>query len=235
MSQATPQQLQTLFIFAQVELTTLAELAKASQLVQHSKGSYLIYEGDRFPKKLHAILEGQLLVKKTSSSGKETILRQLYAGEMFAAPALFGDGIAPADVVALTPCQIITLDKAALLEAIRHRPEISLNILSCFNQRLQEMHQTIHGLVSERAVVRLVRVIQYLAHRYGVETTAQGDRLKSKLPHQQLSRMVGISYEESVRLVNKELNGLVKYERGGTITIKDAAALQAQMVSIETS
>lgn len=235
MSQATPKQLQTLSIFAQLDLSTLAELSATSQLAQHPKGSYLIHEGDRFPKKLHALLGGQLLVKKTSPSGKETVLRQLYAGEMFAAPALFGDGIAPADVVALSAAQIVKIDKVALLNAIRNRPEISLNILSCFNQRLQEMHQTIHGLVSERAVVRLVRVIQYLAQRYGVESTAQGDRLNSKLPHQQLSRMVGISYEESVRLVNKELQGLVQYERGGTITIKDAVALRAQMAQIENT
>ena len=87
------------------------------------------------------------------------------------------------------------------------------------------MHQTIHGLVSERAVIRLIRLIQYTAQRDGSEPTLTGARLNTKLPYQQMARMVGITYEECVRLVKKELSSTVEYGRGGVITIKDGAIL----------
>ena len=104
---------------------------------------------------------------------------------------------------------------------------IGLQILHCFNQRLQEMHQTIHDLISERAIVRLSRAIYYSGQRYGVSETSLGQQLNSKLPYQQLSRMIGITYEECVRLVKKELKDILIYQRGGIITIQDEAALVA--------
>ncbi len=149
------------------------------------------------------------------------------AGEMFAAPALFGNGIAPATVTALQATQVVTIEQAALVSAIQVTPDIAIQILRCFNQRLQEMHQTIHGLISERAVVRLARLILYSADRYGTQSTPAGLTLNTRLPHQQMARMVGITYEESVRLIKKELAGMVQYDRGGVITIRDATALES--------
>ncbi len=228
--QATVSQLATIEIFSQLEPEILLQLAANSSLKTYKKKSIVIHEGDFFEAKLHAIFTGNLLVTKNAISGKETTLRQLSAGEMFAAPALFGDRIAPATVIALTDVQIVTIDKEKLMEAIQRSPDIALQILACFNQRLQEMHKTIHGLISEKAVVRLARLIDYNASRYGIELTDQGKSLKVKLPHQQLSRMVGITYEECVRLVRKDLAQIIVYQRGGLITIKDHQALKSLMI-----
>lgn len=225
--QATAQQLKEIVIFSSLDLTLLFQLAQGSQITAYEPGETIIGEGERFQPKLYAVLKGKLLVQKVSATGKETILRQLPAGEMFAAPALFGDGIAPATVMALQASQVVTVAKTDLLAAIQSTPEIALQILSCFNQRLQEMHQTIHGLVSERAIVRLARIILYTAERDGVERTHQGTCLTTKLPYQQMARMIGITYEECVRLVNKRLNTMVEYSRGGVITILDAGGLGA--------
>jgi len=40
---------------------------------------------------------------------------------------------------------------------------------------------------------------------------------------------VGITYEESVRIIKKDLAGIIQYGRGGVITIQDAAALASVM------
>ena len=105
-------------------------------------------------------------------------------------------------------------------------PNIALQILSCFNQRLQEMHQTIHGLMSERAIIRLLRLIIYNAKRYGFEKTTEGIFLNQKLPYQQMARMIGITYEECVRLMKRDLNSTIIYRRGGNITIKNLTELE---------
>ncbi|MFK8185649.1 MAG: Crp/Fnr family transcriptional regulator [Phormidesmis sp.] len=225
---ATIQQLEKVFVFSNLAPEILSQLAEASAVTTYQKGEVIIYEGDPFPVRLHAIVEGLLVVKKVAVSGKETVLRQLCAGEMFAAPALFGDGIAPATVTALNASQIVTIDKSALLTAIQTQPEIAIQILQYFNQRLQEMHQTIHSLISEKAVVRLARLIQYTASRYGTENTSDGYAcLNHKLPYQQMARMIGITYEECVRIMKKELASIVKYDRGGIITIQDLSALKS--------
>jgi CRP/FNR family transcriptional regulator, cyclic AMP receptor protein len=223
---ATPEQLAKIAIFSKLDARSLLTLSQFSQIEIYKRGETLIQEGDCFPPKLHSVLSGEIIAKKVSVSGKETILRRLPAGEIFAAPAIFGDGIAIATVVALQNCQILTVEKAALLQAIQSDPEIALQILNCFNQRLQEMHRTIHGLISERAIVRLARVLQYTAQKYGTEQSGGEACINYQLPYQQLSRMIGISYEECVRFMNKNFQSIIRYDRGGTIHILDPIALE---------
>ncbi|MGD1850338.1 MAG: Crp/Fnr family transcriptional regulator [Cyanophyceae cyanobacterium] len=217
----TTKKLAQIFLFSSLSQEDLESVRDYIRTRKYLRKEIIFHEGDRLLAQLHIVLDGQLIVQKSSSTGKETVLRQLLAGEIFAAPALFGDGIAPATVTALEDSTIITIEREVLLDQIQSQPEIALKILSCFNQRLQEMHFTIHGLISERAVVRIIRLIQYKVNRYGFEPENPGKCLKVKLPYQQISRMVGITYEECVRIFKKELSSAIDYERGGKITIKD--------------
>ena len=114
-------------------------------------------------------MSGSRRVAKTATAGKETILGTLFQGDIFAAPALLGNGIAPATVTAETEVQVLTTEREFLLAAIRENPEIALRILAVFNQRLQQLHDTVHGLVSERAIVRLARFIHYFAVEQGTK------------------------------------------------------------------
>ncbi|MEL6814739.1 MAG: Crp/Fnr family transcriptional regulator [Cyanobacteria bacterium J06598_3] len=225
--EATILQLARIPLFKTVASEWLDFLKPHTNIRHYRKNEVIIHEGDVFQPKLHVVLSGRILVKKISVTGKETVLRQLSDGEMFAAPALFGDRIAPATVVTLESSAILLMHKAALLEAIQTTPAIALQILNCFNQRIQAMDTTIHGLVSERAVVRLIRLIQYMADHEGVEHTDVGMYLNAKLPYQQMARMVGITYEECIRLVNREIKPAIEYGRGGVITIRDADTLAA--------
>ena len=224
--QATIEELSRILIFRDLQPSELERLQPYSEVQHYQPGETIVQEGDPLPEKLHSLLSGSLRVSKTASTGKETILRTLLAGEIFAAPAMFGNGIAPATVTAESPCQILTIKRDGLLEAIRQTPEIALRMLSVFNQRLQRLHDTVHGLVSERAIVRLAQFIEYFASQYGTESSAKGQRLNVKLSYYQIARSIGITYEECVRLF-KSISSVVSYSRGGTITILDAEALDA--------
>jgi CRP/FNR family transcriptional regulator, cyclic AMP receptor protein len=217
---ATVDQLVQIQVFAQLQPSELEGLQPYSRVQNYQTGEIVMQECDRIPAKLFALLNGSLRVSKTATTGKETILRTLTSGEIFAAPALLGNAIAPATVAAESNCQIITVEKDALLEAIRNNPEIALRMLMVFNQRLQQLHDTVHGLVSERAIVRLVRLIQYFANQYGTETKPEGLELKANLSYYQIARSIGITYEECVRLI-KSIKSVLIYRRGGKITILD--------------
>ena len=224
--QATTEELSQILVFSALELPELERLQLHTAIKDYQQGEIVMQEGDRLPTKLYTLLSGSLRITKTAATGKETILRTLLAGEMFAAPALFGNGIAPATVTAESNSRILTLERDALLEAIRQTPEIALRMLDVFNQRLQLLHDTVHGLVSERAIVRLAQFIEYFASRYGTEPTPAGKRLKVQLSYYQIARSIGITYEECVRLF-KSIKSVVEYSRGGKITVLDQEALDA--------
>src|SRR4028119_1291549 len=156
--QATVEELSNILVFAALTSPELEQLQPHTSVQDYQQGEIVMQEGDRLPARLYCVLNGSLRVTKTAATGKETILRTLLAGEIFAAPALFGTGIAPATVTAESNSQILTIERDALLEAIRQTPEIALRILGVFNQRIQLLHDTVHGLVSERAIVRLAQL-----------------------------------------------------------------------------
>lgn len=224
--QASLEQLSQIIVFAGLEIADKVKLQPDTLVQGYSKGEIILHEGDRLPAKLYAVVSGAIQVTKTATTGKETILRGLAAGEIFAAPALLGNGISPATVTAESDCEILTVQRDALLQAIQNQPEIALQMLMVFNSRIQQLHETVHGLVSERAIIRLTRLIQYFAATSGTETSSQGKILKVKLSYYRMARSIGITYEECLRLI-KSLNSVVAYSRGGKIIILDSEKLEA--------
>ncbi|HEY9736108.1 MAG TPA: Crp/Fnr family transcriptional regulator [Trichocoleus sp.] len=224
---ATIEQLASIAVFARLQPEQLTNLHTCAVVQTYQPSEIVMHEGDRLPARLYALVSGILRVSKTAATGKETILRTLAQGDIFAAPALFGSGIAPATVRAESAVQVLTVDRAALLQVIQVSPEIALNMMAVYNQRLQQLHERIHGLVSERAIVRLTRFIQAAAVEGGAETEVKGPLgLRSHLSYYEIARSIGITYEECVRLF-KQLQGVVFYSRGGKITILDWSALDA--------
>ncbi|WP_341525032.1 Crp/Fnr family transcriptional regulator [Nostoc sp. UHCC 0302] len=224
--QASLEQLSQIIVFASLETVDKINLQPHTKVQRYTKGEIILHEGDRLPAKLYAVVSGSIQVTKIATTGKETILRALAAGEIFAAPALLGNGISPATVTAESDCEILTVERDALLKAIGQNPEIALRMLMVFNTRIQLLHETVHGLVSERAIVRLARLIQYFAMESGTESSPEGECLKVKLSYYRIARSIGITYEECVRLI-KSLNSVIAYSRGGKIIILDENKLDA--------
>jgi CRP-like cAMP-binding protein len=219
-------QLQYISLFKELEPSLLSQLAEHSSLKTYNIDEVVFREGDALPACLYLLVAGSLRLTKISESGKETILWLLGADEVFAAPALFGNGLAPATATALEPIKVLTIQREALLNGFREAPEMALHMLGIFNQRLQHLHSRVHGLVSERAIVRLIHYLKYFAASVGTDQVPEGQRLRSHLTYYQIARSIGITYEECVR-VFKQLKGSVTYQRGGKITILEPNELTA--------
>ena len=223
---ATVEQIQQIPLFSQLAPEQLAPLQPAAVVRQYLREEIILHEGDSLPARLFSVLSGRIEIKKTASTGKETILRTLPAGELFAAPALIGESLSPAMVIAHQDCQILTIERVALLQLMQTTPEVALQIIAVLNERLQHLHQVVHGLVSERAIVRLAQFIQTAAIAEGTEVTKQGIVLRSRLPYYQIARSIGITYEECARLF-KQIQAVVTYHRSGKILLLNRAKLDA--------
>ena len=229
----TVEQLQHIPLFSRLDLEQLVQLQAHAIVKRYLHEEIILHEGDCLPAQLFAVLSGRIEVKKTASTGKETILRTLPAGELFAAPALIGDSVSPATVVAQQDCQILMIDRTALLKLIQNTPEVALQIIAVLTERLQHLHQVVHGLASERAIVRLAQFIQRSASVEGIDETEQGLQLRSRLPYYQIARSIGITYEECVRLF-KQIQTVIAYRRGGKILLLDAEQLKIISLGSET-
>ncbi|MEO3703739.1 cyclic nucleotide-binding domain-containing protein [Trichormus azollae] len=87
--QASLAQITQIKVFADdLETTDKLNLQPYTVVKPYRKGEITFHESDFLPAKLYAIASGVIKVSKITTTGKETILRNLGTGEIFAAPAL---------------------------------------------------------------------------------------------------------------------------------------------------
>lgn len=223
--QVTAQDLRKISIFSRLDRGTLRVLETHAGVKVYDRGTMIFQAGDPLPAQLFAVFSGAVEIKKIATTGKETLFRILVAGEIFASPALFGNGIAPATAIAAQDCQILTIAREGLMEVMRHNPEVAFAMIAVLNDRIQTLHEILHSVVSERAIVRLAQLLLKTAEKelQPNQILSEG-RLQTPLSYSQIARTIGITYEECVRLF-KQLGPIVQYQRG-QITIVNLHPLQ---------
>ncbi len=92
-------QLKQISIFQDLAIVQLESLVPYSYVREYQQNEIIMHEGDVLALQLDALISGRLEIKKTAANGKETVVRFIRAGELFAAPAIFGNAISPATVI----------------------------------------------------------------------------------------------------------------------------------------
>lgn len=211
----------------------LSELEARSSTRKVAPGEILFHEGEPLAAKLRFVCKGQLQIQKSAASGKETIVRLIRPGEVFAVAALFDQRRAPATVSANETSVILEIALEDFQEHLTRHPLIAIKLLAAFAQRLKDLQETLHTVASERARARLAALILRSLERGGGTPLSGGAiRLKTRLPHAVMSRMVGITYEECVRLIRDWSHDpeVLRYQRGGIVTLLDRDALERELV-----
>ena len=208
-------------LFTGLERSHVEILAAVTAARLYERGSTVFRETEALTPFFHVLVTGSLQIVKCASSGKETVIRLIRPGDPFGWAAQLDAGLASATARVMIPCRVLMIPREQLMGLLAREPRLMLRLLTMFSERLRDMSEQLHAVVSERARTRLARLIQ----RYELR---EGPRLATWLPHQVLARMAGITYEESVRILAEWTHGprpLLDYGRGGKIRVLDSDAL----------
>lgn len=208
-------------IFSGLDAANMEAIARVAHMRTYDRGECLFLEGEPLPPCFHILAAGTVQILKCAHSGKETAIRLIQPGEIFAWASMLDKGIAPATARAMTPVRVIKIPKNELMSLLAADPAVAMRLLCTLSERLRDVHEQLHAVVSERARTRLARLI--LRHQ-----AKEGQTLSTALPHQVLARMAGITYEESVRIIGEWTHTtppILAYGRGGKIAVLDVPAL----------
>ncbi len=225
--------LHELEFFRGLDAKELRELDERSSCRTYAAGEVLFHEREPLAAKLRFVCSGQLQIHKSAASGKETIVRLIRPGEVFAVAALFDRRLAPATVTATVDTVVLEIALEDFQAHLTRYPLMAIKLLGAFAQRLKDLQETLHTVASERARIRLAALLlRTLERGGGIPVPGGGIRLKTRLPHAVMSRMVGITYEECVRLIREWSHdpGLLTYQRGGILTILDREGLEKELL-----
>lgn len=103
---------------------------------------------------LFVVQEGQVEVV-AELDGKETLLRELGAGEMVGEMAIFDRIVRSATVRAKGPARLLTVDRKNFLRRVNEDPSIAFRIVETMSRRIRDLSQE---------VVELRNRVEELAH-----------------------------------------------------------------------
>jgi CRP/FNR family transcriptional regulator len=191
----------------------LAALGSAMLKRSYPAGQIVLLEGAA-SSVLYVVQAGRLKLFKTSSRGREQVLRLLRPGDMFNEVAVFDEGPNPASAQAIEDCTLYLLRRRDLLRFVSQRPGVALAITRTFAGRLREALALVEDLAFRDVTSRLAKIL------------LEGQDSAPRLTQELLAAMAG-SRREVVGRALKALSqdGAVKLERG-RIHVRDRQALE---------
>jgi CRP/FNR family cyclic AMP-dependent transcriptional regulator len=169
-----------------------------------------------------AVVTGTVRIVATSPQGKEIVLGDLKAGEVFGEIALLDGGERSADAVALTNCELVALERRDLMAALQRNPEACLRLLEVVCKRLRETDERITEIAFFELPVRLAKVLLRTAVAAGASRAANP---KVALSQRELGNMIGGTRESVNRCLRDwQRRGIIRLAKGWII-LEDSAAL----------
>ena len=151
---------------------------------------------------MYIILEGSAKVVQTTDAEKEIIITMHQAGEFFGELSLIDGKTAPAAVYAMQNTKTAIIAKRDFFALLRSQDKILHNLLHILCARLRESMKKMQILNFNNATQRIKMLFLMLSENYG-EESEEGTILKTKLIHQDIASMTGLTRETVTRILDK--------------------------------
>jgi CRP-like cAMP-binding protein len=184
-------------------------LAGLSRRRTVGKRDLLFMEGAE-GKAVYLLTSGSLQLVKTNPDGRETVIKTVKPGELFAEVILFEKNRYPVTASACTEAEVIELPRSGFLKLL-DEPEFRNEFMAMLMAKQRYLAERIQQLTSMDVGARFV---EFLREHYGEET-----RITPDLPKKDIASAIGATPETFSRLLQKlEKKGGFSW-KGKTITL----------------
>jgi CRP/FNR family transcriptional regulator len=189
-------------LFAGIDDAVLSTIGEKAIHRRYRKGSVIFVQGEQ-GERCFAIVEGAVKISAYHPDGREAVMAVLGPGDVFGELSLFDQAPRSGDASAIEDTQLLSLDAAAVTEAIRAHPELGLSLLRVLGRRLRLTNEALQDIAFFDVPGRVARRLADLADAHGVQQ-ADGILVDLPLSQESLAQMVGATRES----VNKALASL---------------------------
>ena len=185
-------------LFSSLADAQLDTLSSGSTRRSFPRNRTIVSEGEP-SQSLYLMLAGRAKVQRSDAEGKEVILAMIGPGEFFGEMSLIDEAPRSASVITIEPCDFIAIQKDSFKGMLALSPDMAMQIMRGLVRRLREADKKIETLALLDVYGRVARVLLDFSE------TVNGERVvKSKLPRQEIAKMIGASRE----MVSRVMKGL---------------------------
>jgi CRP-like cAMP-binding protein len=219
MRESNVQLLSKLAIFRPLTPKMLERVASHATRRNVTRGTTLFRKGDP-GNSLILVVSGQVKISVLSPDGREAVLNVIRPGEVLGEIALLDGRPRTADAVALTDCELMTVDRRDFQPFLRDNPDVALKLIEVLCERLRHTSEQVEDVIFLDLPGRLAKTLLYLMARSGQKPPAP-----LSITQREIGQMIGMSRESA----NKQLRawserGWLRVERG-KIVVLNADAL----------
>ncbi len=211
-------------LFDEVSYENLCALSVDKNCVSHKKGQTLFYEGTR-PLGLFCINEGTVKIYKSTSNGKEQIIRLAKAGDFLGYRALLGEEHYAASATILEDAKVCFIPKESFMQLLSTDSNLYRKLMKAVCHELGIMEEKVTSLSQKTVRERLAGTLLMLKKTYGIEGENNSKQLDIALSREDIASIVGTATETVIRLLSEfKRDGFISLE-GKKIRVLDAKAL----------
>lgn len=206
--------LKKLRLFSDLPERDIKRLASLAKHRRYPGGAVIIETGDP-TRSLYIIADGRVKIRRIWENGKEVIFSILKKGDIFGEMAFLEEIPRSADVVTITPSDLIEIEKRDL-EAIMEANKILMhNLIKTLVRRLVAADNIIERLALENVYERLTHFLSEQAEK------GPSGRLviKGGITHTQLAAIIGASREMVSKIMKVLTDGGFLTKKGKDLII----------------
>jgi CRP-like cAMP-binding protein len=190
----------------------LATIGVGRKVVAFPKKETVFSQGDAADSVFY-IQEGKVRLTVVSKTGKEATLGLLSEGEFFGEGGLAGQPLRMGSATTMTDCELLRIDKKAMMEALHREHEFSDMFVAYLLGRNIRYEEDLVDQLFNSSEKRLARILLLLAH-FGKEGVPE--TVIPKISQETLADMIGTTRSRVSFFMNRfrEL-GFVDYGAGG--------------------
>ena len=192
----------------------------------------LFHKGDEGTQ-VYLVTEGTLKALTTSEEGDDVVFSILGPGELFGEIAFLGSQVRTATVTAITPSELLAVDRRDFLDFLKRHPEASIKLLTVLADRLKHVSELVEDTLFLNLPIRLAKKVIHYASIYGDENASGEIRIGLKLSQEEWGDLVGATRES----INKQMRawteeGLISTDRGHVVIHRPDALEQLAGFSV---
>jgi CRP/FNR family transcriptional regulator, cyclic AMP receptor protein len=203
-------------LFQSLNEAQLDVLATGSLRRNFPRGRTIVAEGEP-SQSLYILLSGRAKVQRSDSEGKEVILAVIGPGEFFGEMSLIDDAPRSASVITLESSDFMAINKDGFKAMLLQNTDIGMQIMRGLVRRLREADKKIETLALLDVYGRVARVLLDFSE------VVNGERVvKSRLPRQEIAKMIGASREMVSRVMKGlEIDGYIVPMTEGKLVLRE--------------
>lgn len=191
--------------------TFLATIGSGRKNVNIAKKRVVFSQGDRADAVFY-IRKGQVRLTVVSKTGKEATIAIMSEANFFGEGAVAGQPLRMGSAVAMTDCELLRIDKNAMMDALRREHSFSELFVAYLLARNIRYEEDLVDQLFNSSEKRLARVLLMLAH-FGKEGVPE--TVVPKISQETLAEMIGTTRSRVSFFMNRFRKlGFIEYSGG---------------------